>query len=268
MAEAGDRDLARKAAAGDAAAFAMLVEGHARRLHRWLVATGTAHHDAEDVVQEAFLRAHRAMARYDARWAFSTWLFTIAHRVRLDLVARRREHAPLAAVAAAAAEPAEALPEGGLWARARELLAPEEFRLLWLHYAEDQAPGAVARILGINPIAARVRLHRARKRLETALRADPAFTPAEALSLTISHRSCAPRPVPSRPPPIPVWRRGCWRVCRQSFPPVARRCAFPSSWRWRPVSPPRWPSPGRRSPANRCRRPSRRWRCRRRRPRP
>ncbi len=183
MAGDGDRGLAGRAAAGDAAAFAVLVEEHAPRLHRWLVATGTPHHDAEDVVQEAFLRAHGAIARYDARWAFSTWLFTIAHRLRLDQAARRRDHATLDAVPVLAAEPpTDPLPEGGLWARARELLPVEEFRLLWLHYAEDQAPSAVARVLGINPIAARVRLHRARKRLEAALRADPAFTPAEVLS--------------------------------------------------------------------------------------
>jgi RNA polymerase sigma-70 factor (ECF subfamily) len=182
MSAEGDRAVAAQAAAGDAAAFATLVESHAPRLHRWLVATGTAHHDAEDVVQEAFLRAHAAIARYDARWAFSTWIFTIAHRVRLDLAARRRDHAPLEDVHATASAPADPLPAGGLWRRARDLLPEDDFRLLWLHYAEDQAPSAVARVLGINPIAARVRLHRARKRLEAALRADPSFTPAEALS--------------------------------------------------------------------------------------
>lgn len=182
MAADGDRAVAVQAAAGDAAAFATLVESHAQRLHRWLVATGTAHHDAEDVVQEAFLRAQAAIARYDARWAFSTWLFTIAHRVRLDLTARRRDHAPLDDIHAAPAAADDPLPEGGLWSRARALLPADEFKLLWLHYAEDQAPAAVSRILGINPIAARVRLHRARKRLEAALRADPSFTPAEALT--------------------------------------------------------------------------------------
>lgn len=184
MVEAGDRALAVQAAAGDAAAFTALVEGHAPRLQRWLVATGTPHHDAEDVVQEAFLRAHAAIARYDRRWAFSTWLFTIAHRVRLDQAARRRDHAPLDDVhaAPAAASGDDPLPSGGLWARARTLLSADEFRLLWLHYAEDQAPADVARVLGINSLAARVRLHRARKRLEAALRSDPVFNPAEALS--------------------------------------------------------------------------------------
>lgn len=173
----GDAELAAAAAGGDAEAFDRLVESHAPRLLRWLVATGTAHHDAEDAVQEAFIRAHRAIARYDPRWAFSTWLFTIAHRVRLDAVARRRDHAPLDAVEPSAAPEPEAdpLPEGGLWARARALLSPEDFRVLWLHYAEDQAPAAVARVLGISGIAARVRLHRARKRLEGALRNDRGF---------------------------------------------------------------------------------------------
>lgn len=178
----GDRKVAAQAAAGDAAAFATLVESHAPRLHRWLVATGTAHHDAEDVVQEAFLRAHAAIARYDARWAFSTWLFTIAHRVRLDFASRRRDHVPLDDVQAPLTATVDPLPAGGLWSRVRTLLPADEFKLLWLHYAEDQTPAAVARVLGINPIAARVRLHRARKRLEAALRADPSFTPAEALS--------------------------------------------------------------------------------------
>jgi RNA polymerase sigma-70 factor, ECF subfamily len=181
MPSGDDRDIASQAAAGDAAAFAMLVESHLPRLHRWLIATGSAHHDAEDAAQEAFLRAHAAIARYDARWAFSTWLFTIAHRVRLDLLARRRDHAQLVDEHPAAVPEPDPLPDGGLWARARVVLPADDYHLLWLHYAEDQTPAAVARILGINPIAARVRLHRARKRLEAALRADPSFSPVEVL---------------------------------------------------------------------------------------
>lgn len=181
MGPADDRDLACLAAAGDAAAFAMLVERNLPRLHRWLVSTGCAHHDAEDAAQEAFIRAHAAIARYDRRWAFSTWLFTIAHRVRLDMAERRREHAPIDETQAVAPSAADPLPAGGLWSRARDVLPADDFRILWLHYAEDQAPSAIARILGINAIAARVRLHRARRRLEAALRADPAFSPVEAL---------------------------------------------------------------------------------------
>jgi len=185
MQPAGDADLARAAAAGDAGSFDQLVGRHAPRLLRWLTATGTPHHDAEDAAQEAFIRAHRAIARYDPRWAFSTWLFTIAHRVRIDIAERRRDHvridagSGLAAGETISSEPD--LPPGSLWARARATLSADDFRLLWLHYAEDLAPGDVARVLGISGIAARVRLHRARKRLESTLRADPTFQFAGAM---------------------------------------------------------------------------------------
>ncbi|HAT11191.1 MAG TPA: hypothetical protein DCS97_11515 [Planctomycetes bacterium] len=182
MADGGDDRLASKAAAGDAAAFAALIGALVPRLHRWLVATGCRHHDAEDVVQEACLRAHRAIGRYDPRWAFSTWLFTIAHRVRLDQAGRRREHAPLGDLPCAEPTDEDPLPPGGLWAQARAALSAEDYRILWLHYAEDQAPGDCARVLGISAIAARVRLHRARRRLEVVLRAHPASVPAEVLS--------------------------------------------------------------------------------------
>lgn len=181
--EPSDADLARAAAGGDPGGFDALVGRYAVRLHRWLASTGTPHHDAEDAVQEAFIRAHRAIASYDPRWAFSTWIYTIAHRVRLDMAARRRDHAPLADDVASvpADEPHDPLPAGGLWARARQVLSEDDTRILWLHYAEDHPPAEVARILGINGIAARVRLHRARKRLEASLRADPDPRFAEAL---------------------------------------------------------------------------------------
>lgn len=176
----GDAGLAQAAAAGDAGSFDRLVERHAPRLQRWLVATGTPSHEADDAVQEAFIRAWRAIARYDPRWAFTTWLFTIAHRVRLDLAARRRDHVALVDVHPAPVE-ADPIQAGGLWERARAILVPDDFRILWLHYAEDLAPADIARVLDINGIAARVRLHRARKRLASALAADPDPRFAEAL---------------------------------------------------------------------------------------
>lgn len=180
MNEAADeRALAGRAAAGDAAALDALAAALIPRLHRWLVATGSRPSDADDIVQDACVRAVRSIATYDPRRSFSTWLFTIAQRVRIDHAARRRA-LPLAA----AGEPeapgpgeADAAAAGGLWRLARESLDPDDVHLLWLHYAEEQPPAALARILGINPIAARVRLHRARRRLAAAARTAPAFIP-------------------------------------------------------------------------------------------
>jgi RNA polymerase sigma-70 factor (ECF subfamily) len=176
---ADERALASRAVAGDAAALDALAAALIPRLHRWLVASGSRPSDADDIVQDACVRAVRAIATYDSRWSFSTWLFAIAQRVRIDHAARRRA-LPLAAAGDPEAPrhgetEADAVAAGGLWRLARESLDPDDVRLLWLHYAEEQPPAALARILGINPIAARVRLHRARRRLAAAARTDPAF---------------------------------------------------------------------------------------------
>jgi RNA polymerase sigma-70 factor (ECF subfamily) len=168
-----DAALAERACAGDGEAFAELVERHAARVHRWLCATGLAPSDADDVVQEAFVRVHRHLARYDRRRSFSTWLFAIAHRVRLDCVTRRRQHAPLeAATVAAQDEAAPSFPPGSLWSRLRALLPERSFQALWLHYGEGLDAAGVAQVLGITGLHARVLLHRARSRCAPALAAE------------------------------------------------------------------------------------------------
>jgi RNA polymerase sigma-70 factor (ECF subfamily) len=49
--------------------------------------------DAEDVVQESFLKAHRSFARFDARSSFGTWIYRIAVNCAIDLIRRRRQAA-------------------------------------------------------------------------------------------------------------------------------------------------------------------------------
>jgi RNA polymerase sigma-70 factor, ECF subfamily len=48
--------------------------------------------DAEDVVQETFLRAYKRLSDYEARASFSTWLYRIASNYALDLIRSRRRH--------------------------------------------------------------------------------------------------------------------------------------------------------------------------------
>jgi RNA polymerase sigma-70 factor (ECF subfamily) len=88
-----DEDLAlsRRAAAGDRAAFAMLVEKHERPLRAFLTRIAGADL-ADDVAQEAFLKAWRASGQYDGRARYSTWLTRIAWRCRVDQLRRERPH--------------------------------------------------------------------------------------------------------------------------------------------------------------------------------
>jgi RNA polymerase sigma-70 factor, ECF subfamily len=76
---------------GDSEAFRGLVELHGRAVYRLAHRmTGNAQ-DAEDVVQETFLRAYRQLGRFEARANFGTWLHRIAVNCSIDLI-RGRKH--------------------------------------------------------------------------------------------------------------------------------------------------------------------------------
>jgi RNA polymerase sigma-70 factor, ECF subfamily len=132
--------------------------------------------DAEDLVQETFLRAYENLHRYDRRWLFSTWLFTIARRTSLNHRRRRSPTADFEAVEAAwsdVAEPLDAiLAEEGrtrLWDRAAGVLTEEQMTALWLHYVEDMPVREISRVLGRSWASVKVMLYRVRRRLSPLL---------------------------------------------------------------------------------------------------
>jgi RNA polymerase sigma-70 factor (ECF subfamily) len=88
-AEAGG--AVERARSGDSDAFRLLVEQHSRAIFRLAYRITGNEEDAEDVVQETFLRAYRQIDRYEARSSFSTWLYRIASNCSLDLI-RKRKH--------------------------------------------------------------------------------------------------------------------------------------------------------------------------------
>lgn len=96
MAPDNEQDLAlsRRAAAGDGAAFATLVDKYERPLRGFLSRMGA--NDADDIAQDAFLKAWRAAAQYDGRARYSTWLTRIAWRCRLDALRRGAAEEPKA----------------------------------------------------------------------------------------------------------------------------------------------------------------------------
>jgi len=81
-----------RAQSGDSDAFRLLVEQHSRAVFRLAFRMTGNEQDAEDVVQETFLRAYRRLADYESRSSFSTWLYRIASNYALDLIRSRRRH--------------------------------------------------------------------------------------------------------------------------------------------------------------------------------
>src|SRR5213595_1337302 len=81
-----------RAKAGDAEAFRLLVERHSQIIFRVAYRMTGNEHDADDVVQETFLRAYKQISRFEERANFGTWLHRIAVNCALDLLRARGRH--------------------------------------------------------------------------------------------------------------------------------------------------------------------------------
>ena len=80
-----------RAVQGDDDAFAMLVQQHSRRVFQLAFRMTRNEQDAEDIVQESFLRAYRQLGSFQARADFGTWLYRIVANCAVDLM-RTRHH--------------------------------------------------------------------------------------------------------------------------------------------------------------------------------
>ena len=90
--EGSDAAVVALARTGDGEAFRVLVERYSRSVFRLAFRMTANEHDAEEVVQETFLRAYRSMDRFESRSGFGTWLYRIAANCSLDLIRMRQRH--------------------------------------------------------------------------------------------------------------------------------------------------------------------------------
>jgi RNA polymerase sigma-70 factor (ECF subfamily) len=88
--DGGDSAQVALALGGDQDAFRVLVERHSRTLFRVAHRMTGNEQDAEEVVQEAMLRAYRRLDKFEARSNFGTWLYRIAVNCSLDLMRKRK----------------------------------------------------------------------------------------------------------------------------------------------------------------------------------
>ena len=85
-----ERDLIERAIAGDRGAAGDLIRGHQRSVYAYILRMSGRPDVAEDVVQEAFVRVLKNLHRFDFRFRFSTWLFTIARRLYMNMLAKSK----------------------------------------------------------------------------------------------------------------------------------------------------------------------------------
>jgi RNA polymerase sigma-70 factor (ECF subfamily) len=173
-----DASLVRAVLDGNAAAFTALVDRHSRICLRFATRMLGNREDAEDVTQEAFVRAYGALSRYDDATAFRTWLMTIlVNRCRTALESRRRQDARVVAdevAVAAAAAPSDANNAAlrDAIARALERLEPRYREAFLLKHVEQLSYEEMSAMTGTGISALKMRVQRACERLQTLLEED------------------------------------------------------------------------------------------------
>ena len=186
-----DAELAGLAASGSGAAFRLIMERNNGRLYR--VARGVLKNDseAEDAVQEAYVRAFAKLKAFRGESGLSTWLTRIVLNEALGRVRRRRPTSDLAALDAQSGgggaeviwfpgAPGDSDPEraasrheiAALIERAVDAL-PDAFRIVFMMRAvEELSVEETADVLGIPEATVKTRLHRARLLLREAIQAE------------------------------------------------------------------------------------------------
>ena len=171
-----DATLVRRVLGGDTAAFTTLVDRHAAACTRFAMRMLGNREDAEDAVQESFLRAYRSLARYEERQAFRTWLFQIlVNRCRTSAVRRQRRQRMFLvddnAVAAASVRPAAESTE--LRAELRRAIASldaDQREAFLLKHVELLSYDEMAAATGVGVSALKMRVKRACDRMQWLLR--------------------------------------------------------------------------------------------------
>jgi RNA polymerase sigma-70 factor (ECF subfamily) len=173
-----DASLVRAVLEGNVAAFTTLVDRHSRVCLRFATRMLGNTEDAEDVTQEAFLRAYGALGRYDERVTFRTWIMSILiNRCRTALGSRRKREARVitddAAVAVAAmSSGADDLAMRDALERALAQLDDAHREVFLLKHVEQLGYDEMATMTGAGVSALKMRVRRACERLQLLLEDD------------------------------------------------------------------------------------------------
>jgi RNA polymerase sigma-70 factor (ECF subfamily) len=182
--EPSDEELIASCRSGDGPAMDLLVSRYYDRLYGFAYRMLREREAAEDVAQEALLRAYRSAACFRAEGQFSAWLLAITAnlcRTELRQRSRRPDYSgePVVELEAPGSVEADALQrlQGHEVYRALDLLSPEHRLVVLLFYFEELTQPEIARVCGCAVGTVKSRLHYALARLRRLL--QPTGTPGE-----------------------------------------------------------------------------------------
>lgn len=162
-----EQSLIRQAQNGVTSSFSKLVTLYQTRLYQYLLARCYNSHDADDVLQETFISAFKYIQSYQAKWKFSTWLFTIAKRLikkqhtlyyradsSSDVLALQHDHIEV-----------DAIEQNNIWRQVKTILKADAYDTLWFFYVEGLKLNEIAQILQRSQSWVKISLYRSKKKL-------------------------------------------------------------------------------------------------------
>ena len=173
-----DHEVINQVLKGDHQAYRILVDRYKQMVYTLAIRLVQNREDAEEVAQDAFLKAFRGLAKFRGSSKFSTWLYKIAYRASLDyLKVRSRQPYTIQAEEANVKTAAKSDPTAPMEAMERSLqikkaiaqLPGEMGSLILLYYYEELTLKEIAKITGKTENSIKVSLHRGRNRLAELL---------------------------------------------------------------------------------------------------
>jgi RNA polymerase sigma-70 factor (ECF subfamily) len=176
MNHAHEHELVRRAKSGDPDAVEALIRAHQGALYAFMLRMSGREDVAEDIVQEALVRVLKNLERFDTRFRFSTWLFTIAKRLYVNSI---QKLGPSYDSDAVEVRPGAAVNPSGASARLESLaylrglvetlmagLSEQQREVILLFHQQDWSISEIAEHLRMPQGTVKSHLHRGRQRMK------------------------------------------------------------------------------------------------------
>ncbi len=166
---------------GNTATYAVLVKRHQRFVFTLAMRFAKNREDAEEVAQDVFVKAYRALGTFKQTAKFSTWLYTITYTTAMTFLRKKRldtqsinddEHVLQIANEGSGFDAGNAIEKKSSYAylnQAIDMLLPDDAAIITLFYKGEQSLEEIAETLNMEANTIKVKLHRARQRLKDKL---------------------------------------------------------------------------------------------------
>jgi RNA polymerase sigma factor (sigma-70 family) len=176
-----DLDLITAVLNGNTADYAVLVKRHQRFVFTLALRFAKNREDAEEVAQDVFVKAYRALGTFKQTSKFSTWLYTITYTTAMTFLRKKRldtqsinDDENVLQIANNgtdfdASNSAEKRSSYAYLNQAIDMLLPDDAAIITLFYKGEQSLEEIGEALSMEPNTVKVKLHRARQRLKEKL---------------------------------------------------------------------------------------------------